>query len=128
MANQQDFRKFMVKGAIWIAVICTIVVAACGLIWGSIIEGSLIAEIGKYAVGNLGIIVILETFWYTLGQLLFHWSDEYKEKYGKGWFWKGIKEDLKYMKDNWNWKKFWKVVLTYVIFFGVFGLLIFLLG
>ena len=128
MANQQDFRNFMIKGAIWVAVICTIVVAACGLIWGSIIEGSLIAEIGKYAVGNLGIIVILETFWYTLGQLLFHWSDEYKEKYGKGWFWKGIKEDLKYMKDNWNWKKFWKVVLTYVIFFGVFGLLIFLLG
>ena len=128
MSNHQDFRNFMIKGAIWVAVICTIVVAACGLIWGSIIEGSLIAEIGKYAVGNLGIIVILETFWYTLGQLLFHWSDEYKEKYGKGWFWKGIKEDLKYIKDNWNWKKFWKVILTYVIFFGVFGLLIFLLG
>lgn len=128
MANQQDFRNFMIKGAIWVAVICTIVVAACGLIWGSIIEGSLIAEIGKYAVMNLGIIAILETFWYTLGQVAFHWSDEYKEKYGKGWFWKGIKEDLKYMKDNWNWKKFWKVILTYVIFFGVFGLLIFLLG
>ena len=128
MANQQDFRNFMIKGAIWVAVICTIVVAACGLIWGSIIEGSLIAEIGKYAVMNLGIIAILETFWYTLGQVAFHWSDEYKEKYGKGWFWKGIKEDLKYIKDNWNWKKFWKVILTYVIFFGVFGLLIFLLG
>ena len=34
MANKL---KFMTKGAIWIAVLCTIVVAACGLIWGSII-------------------------------------------------------------------------------------------
>ena len=128
MANRNEFRDFMIKGAIWVAVICTIVVAAVGLIWGSVIEGSLIAEIGKYAVMNLGIIAILETFWYTLGQIAFHWKDEYKTKYGKGWFWKGIKEDLQYIRDNWSWKKFWKVVLTYVIFFGVFGLLIFLLG
>ena len=64
MSNQQQFRNFMIKGAIWIAVICTIVVAACGLIWGSIIEGSLIAEVAKYAVGNLAIIVILESFSY----------------------------------------------------------------
>ena len=40
-----DKVKFMWKGAIWIAVITTIVLAACGLIWGSIIEGSLFAEI-----------------------------------------------------------------------------------
>ena len=50
MANRNEFRDFMIKGAIWVAVICTIVVAAVGLIWGSVIEGSLIAEIGKYAV------------------------------------------------------------------------------
>ena len=128
MGDQNTFRKFMINGAIIVAVICTIVVAACGLIWGSIIEGSLFAEIAKYAVVNLGIIAILETFWYTLGQVMYHWMDDYKDKYGKGWFWKGIKEDLKYIKDNWNWKKFWKVILTYVIFFGVFGLLIFLLS
>ena len=124
MSNHQDFRNFMIKGAIWVAVICTLVVAACGLIWGSIIEGSLIAEIAKYAVGNLAIIVILESFWYTLGQFLFHWSDDYKEKYGKGWFWKGIKEDLKNLRTEVNW---WKVILIYVIFFGVFGLLIWIL-
>lgn len=128
MSDHNAFRKHMITGAIIIAVLCTLVVAAYGLIWGSIIEGSLFAEIAKYAVVNLGIIAILETFWYTLGQLSFHWADDYKQKYGKGWFWKGIKEDLQYMKDNWSWKKFWKVILTYVIFFGVFGLIIFLLG
>ena len=124
MSNQQQFRNFMIKGAIWIAVICTIVVAACGLIWGSIIEGSLIAEIAKYAVGNLAIIAVVETLWYTLGQFLFHWSEDYKEKYGKGWFWKGIKEDLKNLRTEVNW---WKVILIYVIFFGVFGLIIWIL-
>ena len=95
---------------------------------GSIIEGSLFAEIAKYALANLGIIVILETLWYTIGQVMYHWMDDYKDKYGKGWFWKGIKDDLKYIKETWSWKKFFKIVLAYVIFFGVFGLLIWLIG
>lgn len=127
MSDHNNFRKFMINGAIIVAVLCTIVVAACGLIWGSIIEGSLFAEIAKYAVVNLGIIAILETFWYTLGQVMYHWMDDYKDKYGKGWFWKGIRDDLKYIKDNWSWKKFFKIILIYVVFFGVFGLLIWLL-
>lgn len=121
MANKL---KFMTKGAIWIAVLCTIVVAACGLIWGSIIEGSLFAEIAKYAVGNLGIICILETLWYSFGQILYHWSADYKEKYGKGWFWKGVKEDLKYLKNNVPWMK---VLLYYVVFFAIAGLIIWIL-
>lgn len=115
--------KFMVKGAIWIAVICTLVVAGCGLLFGTVIEGSLFAEVAKWAVMNLGIIAILETFWYTLGQFLYHWKDDYKEKYGKGWFWKGIKDDLSYFKENATWKKVGRVVLIYVIFFAVLGLL-----
>ena len=119
--------KFMLKGALWIAIICTIVVAACGLIWGSVIEGSLFAEIAKYAVGNLGIICILETFWYTLGQIAWHWMDDYKEKYGKGWFWKGIKEDWNYIKEQTTWKKVGKILLWYVGFFAVVGLIFWLL-
>jgi hypothetical protein len=122
-----DKVKFMWKGAIWIAIIATLVLAACGLIWGAVIEGSLLAEIAKYFVMDLVIIAILWTFWYTLGQVAWHWMDDYKEKYGKGWFWKGIKDDLKYIKENTTWKKVGKVVLAYVIFFGVFGLLIWLL-
>jgi hypothetical protein len=119
--------KFMLKGALWIAIICTIVVAACGLIWGTVIEGSLFAEIAKYAVVNLGIICILETFWYTLGQVAWHWADDYKEKYGKGWFWKGIKEDWNYIKEQTTWKKVGKILLWYVGFFAVVGLIFWLL-
>ena len=119
--------RFMAIGAIIIAVLCTIVVGVCGLIWGSVIEATLFQEIAKWAVMNLGIIAILETFWYTLGQVAYHWSDEYKEKYGKGWFWKGIKEDLAYIKEQATWKNVGKIVLTYVIFFAVVGLIFWLL-
>jgi len=121
MANKL---KFMTKGAIWIAVLCTIVVAACGLIWGSIIEGSLFAEIAKYAVGNLGIICILETLWFSLGQIMYHWADDYKDKYGKGWFWKGVKDDLHYLRTEVPWLK---VLLYYVVFFAICGLIIWIL-
>lgn len=127
MANNDKKFKFMLKGAIIIAILCTIVVAACGLIWGSIIEGSLFAEIMKYAVGNLGIICILETFWYSLGQIAYHWMDDYKDLYGKGWFWKGIKDDWKYLKSVCTWKKVGKVLLYYVIFFAVCGLIFWIL-
>lgn len=127
MSDSNSFKKFMITGAIVIAVLCTIIVAAYGLLWGSIIEATLFEEIAKYAVVNLGIVVILEALWYVLGQFLFHWSDDYKEKHGKGWFWKGIREDLKNLKESMTWKKVGKIVLYYVIFFAVFGLLIWLL-
>lgn len=119
--------KFMLKGAMWVAIICTVVVAACGLIWGKVIEESLFAEIAKYAVVNVGLICILETFWYTLGQIAWHWMDDYKDKYGKQWFWKGLKDDLQYLKETITWKKVGKVLLYYVIFFAVFGLIIWIL-
>lgn len=119
-----DKMKFMKNGAIWIAVITTVIVAVCGLLFGSVIEATLFEEIAKYAVMNLGIIAVMETLWYTVGQFLFHWSEDYKEKYGKGWFWKGIKEDLKNLKEGVNWLK---VVLIYVAFFAVAGLIIWLL-
>ena len=119
-----DKVKFMLN-AIWIAIICTIVAAGAGLIWGLAIEGTLFAEIVKYAVTSLGIIVILEAIWYAFGQVLFHCSDDYKKKYSKDWFWQGIKEDVQYIKDIWSWKKFWKVILAYVIFFCIFGFIIF---
>jgi uncharacterized membrane protein YbhN (UPF0104 family) len=86
--------KFMVKGAIWIAVITTIIVAVIGLCFGAVIEGTLFAEIAKWAVMDLVIIAILETFWYVLGMVSYHWVERYKKMYGKGWFWKGIKNDL----------------------------------
>ena len=119
-----DKVKFMLN-AIWVAIICIIFVAGVGLIWGSVIEGTLFAEIVKYAVTSLGNIVVLGTIWYAFGQVTFHCSDDYKKKYGEDWFWQGIKEDVQYIKDIWSWKKFWKVILAYVIFFCIFGLIIF---
>ena len=116
-------KKFMLKGALWIAIICTIVVAACGLLWGSIIEGSLVAEIAKYAVGNLAIIAILETFWFSLGQIFYHWKADYKDKYGDAWFREGIKEDFAYLKSKITWKSVGKILLWYVGFFVVAGLI-----
>ena len=116
--------KFMLN-TIWIVIICIIVTAGAGLIWSSVVEGALFVEIAKYAVTSLGNIVILGTIWYAFGQTLFHCSDDYKKKHGKDWFWQGIKEDVQYIKDIWSWKKFWKVILAYVIFFCIFGLIIF---
>lgn len=119
--------KFMLKGAMWIAIITTLIVATGGILFGSIIEGSLFAEIAKYAVANLGIICILETFWYSLGQIAWHWMDDYKDKYGKEWFKKGLKEDWEYIKEQTTWKKVGKIVLYYVIFFAVCGLIFWIL-
>ena len=122
-----DKVKFMLKGAMWIAIITTLVVAGIGLIWGSVIEGSLFAEVAKWAVMNLVIVGILESFWYTLGQIAYHWTKGYKDKYGKEWFVKGFEEDMAYLKEQITWKKVLKYVLIYVGFFAVFGLLFFLI-
>ena len=88
---------------------------------------SLFGHIMKCIFGWAFVTVILETFMYTLGQRAYHWADDYKKKYGKGWFWKGLKEDLAYLGDNITWKKTFKVLMTFVIFFACAGVVIFLL-
>lgn len=65
------------------------------------------------------VTVILETFVYTLGQFVYHWADDYKDKYGKGWFKAGIKEDLAYVREKVTWKKVLKYVLIYAGFFAL---------
>lgn len=122
-----DKLKFMFKGAIWIAIITTILVATGGLLFGAVIEATLFEEIAKYAFVNLFIIIIFESFWYTLGQVAYHWSDGYKGKYGDEWFTKGIKEDFEYLKKQVTGKKVLKVVLYYVAFFAFFGLICWIL-
>ena len=73
------------------------------------------------------VTAILETFMYVLGQVAYNWIDDYKDKYGKGWFWKGIKDDFAYIKEQVTWKKVLKYVLIYVGFFAacllIFGIL-----
>ena len=65
------------------------------------------------------VTAIVETMMYTVGQIAFHWADDYKDKYGKGWFWKGIKDDFRYMREQFTWKKFFKYVGIYILFFAV---------
>lgn len=77
-----------------------------------------------------GVTVILETFVYALGQVAYHWMDDYKQLYGDRWFVEGVKADFKYIKEQVTWKKVLKYVLIYVGFFAaclfIFGILEFL--
>lgn len=65
------------------------------------------------------VTAILETFMYVIGQVAYHWSKDYQDKYGKGWFLAGIKEDFAYIKEKVTWKKVLKYVGIYVGFFAV---------
>lgn len=65
------------------------------------------------------VTVILETFVYVLGQVAYHWMDDYKQKYGDRWFIEGIKEDVRYIKEQVTWKKVLKTIGIYVLFFAV---------
>lgn len=73
----------------------------------------------KVFFGWVWVTIILETFAYTLGQFFYHWSKDYQDKYGKGWFIAGIKEDFAYIKEKVTWKKVLKTVGIYVGFFAV---------
>ena len=65
------------------------------------------------------VTVILETFMYILGQIAYHWVDDYKDKYGKKWFVEGIKDDWNYIKEHVTWKKVLKTIGIYIVFFAV---------
>lgn len=65
------------------------------------------------------VTVILEAMMYTVGQVAWHWKDDYKDKYGDKWFTEGIKEDFRYFKENVTWKKVLKTIVIYVLFFAV---------
>ena len=122
-----DKLKFMKWAFIGTAILSAIAFVLVG-IFAPIETGmSLFGHIMKCIFGWAFVTIILETFMYTLGQLAYHWADDYKKKYGKGWFWKGLKEDLAYLGDNITWKKTFKVLMTFVIFFACAGVVIFLL-
>ena len=65
------------------------------------------------------VTVILEVFTFTLGQIAYHWTKDYKDKYGKRWFIEGIKDDWAYIKEQVTWKKVLKVIGIYIAFFAV---------
>lgn len=74
-----DKRTFMKKLAIWVAVVAAVIIAVIGLCFGKVIEGSLFAEVMKWVVVGAGVIVILEVFTFTIGQLIWDFNVRKKE-------------------------------------------------
>jgi len=70
---------------LWTAIITAVVMLILGLCFGKVIEENLFAEIAKWVVMTGVIIVIMETFAYTLSQFFYHGSrfDPKSEKYKK---------------------------------------------
>lgn len=69
-----DQRTFVKRVAIWVAVVTAVIVAAIGLCFGKVIEGSLFAEVAKWVLMGLVVIGILEGFVYFLGPLAWHFT------------------------------------------------------
>lgn len=125
--STMDKLKFMKRAFLGTAIVSAIAFVFVGIFSPIEQDMSLFGHIMKCVFGWAWVTVILETFMYTLGQIAYHWADDYKEKYGKGWFWKGLKEDFKYLKENITWKKTFKVLCTFILFFMACGVIFFLL-
>ena len=73
----KDFTK---RVMVWTAIVTAIVIAAIGLCFGKVIEGSVFAEVAKWTVMALVVIGILECFVYFLAPLYYHFKIERKDK------------------------------------------------
>ena len=125
--NDMDKLKFMKKFFAWTAILSAIVFALVG-IFSPIEPGmSIFGHILKTIFVWIFVTAILETLAYSFGQIVFHWVDDNKDRYGEHWFVEGIKDDWKWFKENLTWKKVFKVLGIYVIFFlvalGIFTVL-----
>ena len=118
---------FMKKAALWTAIVSAIAFVFVGIFCPIEPGMSVFGHIMKCVFGWALVTVILETMMYTIGQIAFHWMKDYRKKYGKKWFWMGVKEDWAYIKSQVTWKKFFKVLLWFVGFFLACGLIFFLL-
>lgn len=111
--------KFMKRWFAWTAILSAIAFVIVGIV--SPIEPgmSLFGHILKTFFGWCWVTAILETFTYTIGQVAYHWKDDYKDKYGDRWFVEGIKEDFRYIKEQVTWRKVLKTIIIYILFFAV---------
>lgn len=114
-----DKVKFMKRAFLLVAILCAIAFAIVGVV--SPIEPgmSVFGHVMKCIFVWAGVTVILETMMYTIGQIVYHWMDDYKDKYGKRWFVEGIKDDFRYLKEVVTWKKVLKTIGIYIVFFAV---------
>lgn len=66
-------RKFIIKFAVWTAVIVAVVLLVLGLGWGRVIEETLFGEVTKWIVTGIGVIAIIEGFVFsTIAPLVWH--------------------------------------------------------
>jgi hypothetical protein len=122
-----DKFKFMKRAFALTAVVSAIVFVFVGI--NSPIEAgmSVFGHVMKCIFGWAFVTVILEVFTFSLGQIAYHWVDDYKDKYGKRWFVEGIKDDFRYIKEHVTWKKVFKYVGIYVGFFALCLVIFYLL-
>ena len=118
-----DKLTFMKRAFLWTAIISAVVFTIVGILSPNL-EGSVAGHIGKTVVMWMWVTVILLCLVYTLGQVAYDWSHGYKEKYGKGWFLAGIREDIQWIRENVTWKGVLKVIGTYLLFAAIFGVVI----
>lgn len=81
-----DRVKWCLKIYGWIALVVAVIILVIGLIFGKIIEGTLVAEVGKWVVMSLVIIGIVLGLAYVPVSILAHRRDKLYPKYGKDWF------------------------------------------
>lgn len=119
--------KFMKRWFAWTAILSAIVFVIIGLL--APVEAGM-SQFGHWLKTFFGwccVTAILETFVYTIAQVAWHWKEDYKTKYGDKWFIEGIKEDFRYIKEQFTWKKFFKYVGIYILFFAacllIFGVI-----
>lgn len=78
MSNKYQFMK---KSFIWVAVILALIMLACGLLFGKVIEETLFLEIAKWVVMYFVLLVIVGAMWYTVGQFIYDaWLRKKDEK------------------------------------------------
>ena len=111
--------KFMWQAAALTALLSAIVFVIIGLTAPVEAGMSMFGHWLKTFFGWCWVTAIVETFVYVLGQVAWHWMDDYKTLYGNRWFAEGIRADFKYIKEKVTWKKVLKYVGIYAAFFAV---------
>ena len=67
-----DKRVFCKRFAIWTAIIVVAVIATIGILFGKVVEPTLVEEIGKWVVMGFFIVVMFEVFAYILAPFFYH--------------------------------------------------------
>lgn len=75
MSKVKEFRK---KAVIWTMIITLLIVAACGLGFGTVVEATLAEEIAKWVVGALGLSCITGFFAFIISPVV--WSSKHGEE------------------------------------------------